>query len=62
MRRLEAYRVNTEPMLHKLAREGRLRVIKSSGTIEEVHDRTERALGREGHTMEMPTGRLERRG
>lgn len=43
-RRLKAYRDLTEPMLHKLAREKRLLVIKSNGTIPEVQERTKIAL------------------
>lgn len=43
-RRLRVYMENTAPMLHRLAKEGRLAVIKSSGSIEEVQRRTERAL------------------
>lgn len=44
-RRLETYKATTERMLHNLAKENRLRVIKSSGTIEDVRERTIRALG-----------------
>lgn len=43
--RLRTYKTLTEPMLHLLAQEKRLHIIKSSGTIEEVRERTIRALG-----------------
>lgn len=43
--RLKTYEDKTEPMLRLLVREGRLHIIKSSGTIEEVRERTKRALG-----------------
>lgn len=43
--RLQTYKNKTEPMLHLLLREKRLIIIKSSGTIEDVAERTKRALG-----------------
>ncbi len=43
-RRLQAYNENTKPMLKKLVREKRLNIIKSNGTIEEVQERTKKAL------------------
>jgi len=43
--RLKTYKEQTEPMLHLLAQEKRLLVIKSSGTIEDIRERTKRALG-----------------
>jgi adenylate kinase len=38
--RLKEYKEKTAPMLHRLAKEGKLIVIKSSGTIEDIHQRT----------------------
>ncbi|MEK7558732.1 MAG: nucleoside monophosphate kinase [Patescibacteria group bacterium] len=49
-KRLEIYRKNTSLMLHKLAREGRLVVIKGSEGIQEVWRRTKERL-------ESPTSR-----
>lgn len=46
-RRLRVYMENTAPMLHRLAREERLTIIKSSGSIDEVRERTIRALERD---------------
>ncbi len=46
-RRLQVYKENTAPMLHRLAREGRLTIIKSSGSIDEVRERTKRSLEKE---------------
>ncbi len=43
--RLEAYRDKTEPMLKQLVRERRLCIVKSNGSIEDVQERTRRALG-----------------
>lgn len=43
--RLQTYNALTEPMLHLLVKEKRLHIIKSSGTIEDVRERTKRALG-----------------
>lgn len=43
--RLKTYKENTDPMLHLLVDQQRLIIIKSSGTIEEVRERTKRALG-----------------
>lgn len=43
--RLKTYRELTEPMLKSLIKEGRLIIIKSSGTIEDIRERTNRALG-----------------
>ncbi len=43
--RLQTYKSLTEPMLRLLAEQKRLHVIKSSGTIEDVRERTKRALG-----------------
>lgn len=42
--RLRTYKALTAPMLHLLAREKRLHVIKSSGIIEDIRKRTVRAL------------------
>lgn len=46
LKRLQTYKDKTEPMLHLLVQEKRLLVIKSSGTIEDVRERTIRALGK----------------
>ncbi len=46
-RRLKVYREATLPMLQRLVREGRLTVIKSSGSINDVRERTVRALEKE---------------
>lgn len=43
--RLQTYRDKTEPMLHLLTQQKRLHIIKSSGTIEDVRERTKRSLG-----------------
>jgi adenylate kinase len=52
-KRLATYRRLTEPMLHLLAREGRLMIIKGSGNKEEVSHRTvERLSPRTGGSTE----------
>lgn len=43
--RLQTYKARTEPMLRLLVEQRRLHIIKSSGTIEDVRERTKRALG-----------------
>lgn len=45
LQRLQTYKALTEPMLHLLVQEKRLHIIKSSGTIEDIRERTKRALG-----------------
>lgn len=45
LRRLQIYKEKTEPMLKLLLREKRLLIIKSNRTINDVRERTNRALG-----------------
>ena len=46
-KRLKVYREATLPMLQRLTKERRLTIIKSSGSISDVRERTVRALERE---------------